>query len=88
MRVSAGAIAFNAIHGEGWREGEGLVPFHSAVARRSWQCGQGQLVPRSGQCRRCVRVRAGRRSESDGRRPGSYESAEAGPRQDSGAGGE
>eukprot|EP00965_Chrysotila_dentata_P110984 3668366-Pleurochrysis_carterae.AAC.1 len=86
MRVSACTVAFNAIHGKGLREGEGLVPSHSAAARQSRQCGQGQVGPRSGQCRRCVRARAERSSESDGRRPGSYESSEAGLKQDSGAG--
>eukprot|EP00965_Chrysotila_dentata_P014711 486956-Pleurochrysis_carterae.AAC.3 len=79
MRVSARTVAFNASHGERLCEGEGPVPSHSAAVRRARQRGYGQVVPRSGQCRRRVRARAGRNSESDGRRPGSFESSEAGP---------
>eukprot|EP00965_Chrysotila_dentata_P261315 6214211-Pleurochrysis_carterae.AAC.1 len=72
MRVSAYTVAFNATHGERLCEGEAFVPCHSAAVRRARQRGHGQVVPRSGQCRRCVRARAGRKSKSDGRRPGSW----------------
>eukprot|EP00965_Chrysotila_dentata_P260306 6213855-Pleurochrysis_carterae.AAC.1 len=44
------------------------------------------VTARSGQCRKFVRARAGRNSKSDGRRPESYESSEAGPRRNSCAG--
>eukprot|EP00965_Chrysotila_dentata_P114050 3771233-Pleurochrysis_carterae.AAC.1 len=83
MRVSARTVTFNAVHWGRLCEGEGFVPSHNAAARRARQRGHGQVVSRSGQCRRCVRARTGRNSESEGRRPGSYESFEAGPRPNS-----
>eukprot|EP00965_Chrysotila_dentata_P178557 5897236-Pleurochrysis_carterae.AAC.2 len=65
--------SLNAISsGERLSEGEGFVSSYSAAVRRARQRGHGQVVPRSGQCRRCVRAGAGRNSESNGRSPGSY----------------
>eukprot|EP00965_Chrysotila_dentata_P067256 2225756-Pleurochrysis_carterae.AAC.1 len=55
MRVSACTVAFKAAHGERLCEGEGFVPSRSTAVRRARQCEHGQVVPRSGHCRRCVR---------------------------------
>eukprot|EP00965_Chrysotila_dentata_P096851 3201009-Pleurochrysis_carterae.AAC.2 len=59
MRVSACTIACHANHDERLCEGERFVPSHSAAVGRARQRRHGQVVPRSGQCRRCVRARAG-----------------------------
>eukprot|EP00965_Chrysotila_dentata_P134420 4445149-Pleurochrysis_carterae.AAC.2 len=71
MRLAASAISFNTAQVQRLGEGEGLVPSHRAAARRNWQRGQEQVVPRSGQCRMCVSAAAVKYTESDERRTGS-----------------